>query len=168
MDGGEAVVIDAGAECRAYAADITRTIPVNGKFTGRQRELYELVLGAQRAAISALKPGMTLVGEGPGSLTKIAHDYIDARGKDRQGNPLGRYFLHGIGHHLGLDVHDPGDPHAPLEAGMVVTIEPGIYIADESIGVRIEDVVLVTENGGKVLSAALPSDIAAIEKATSR
>jgi Xaa-Pro aminopeptidase len=105
---------------------------------------------------------------GPGdTLTKIAHDYMDAHGKDLHGEPLGKYFIHGLGHPVGLQVHDPG-VDGPLEAGMVVTIEPGIYIPEESIGVRIEDVVLVTENGAKVLSAALPKEADEIEKAVAK
>ncbi|HTC36118.1 MAG TPA: M24 family metallopeptidase, partial [Bryobacteraceae bacterium] len=104
---------------------------------------------------------------GPGSLTSIAHDYIDAHGKDLHGEPLGKYFTHGIGHNVGLDVHDPPSD-APLEAGMVITIEPGVYIKDEQMGVRIEDVVLVTANGATVLSAALPKDPDELEKAVSK
>jgi Xaa-Pro aminopeptidase len=166
MDRGEVVVMDAAAQCSDYASDITRTIPVGGKFTPRQREIYQIVLGAQKAAIAALKPGVRMAGPGD-SLTKIARDYMDAHGKDQHGEPLGKYFIHGLGHQVGLDVHDPG-VDGPLEAGMVVTIEPGIYIPEESIGVRIEDVVLVTENGAKVLSAALPKDADEIEKAVAK
>jgi Xaa-Pro aminopeptidase len=163
MDRGELVVIDAAAECDGYASDITRTIPVGGKFTAREREVYEVVLGAQKAAIAAVKPGAWLGGAGA-SLTKIARDYIDAHGKDLRGNPLGKYFTHDIGHQVGLEVHDPPSD-GPLEAGMVITIEPGVYIAEEKLGVRIEDVVLVTPSGAKVLSAALAKEPDEIEKA---
>jgi Xaa-Pro aminopeptidase len=166
MDNGEVVVMDAAAQCGDYASDITRTVPVGGKFTPRQREIYQIVLGAQKAAIAALKPGVRMAGPGD-SLTKIARDYMDAHGRDQHGQPLGKYFIHGLGHPVGLQVHDPGID-APLEAGMVVTIEPGIYIPEESIGVRIEDVVLVTENGAKVLSAALPKEADEIEKAVAK
>jgi Xaa-Pro aminopeptidase len=166
MDQGEVVVMDAAAQCADYASDITRTLPVGGKFTARQREIYKIVLGAQKAAIAALKPGVRMAGPGD-SLTKIARDYMDAHGRDLHGEPLGKYFIHGLGHQVGLDVHDPGID-GPLEAGMVVTIEPGIYIPEESIGVRIEDVVLVTENGAKVLSAALPKEADEIEKAVAK
>jgi Xaa-Pro aminopeptidase len=166
MDRGEVVVMDAAAQCDDYASDITRTIPVGGKFSARQREIYQIVLGAQKAAIAALKPGVRMSGPGD-TLTKIAHDYMDAHGKDLHGEPLGKYFIHGLGHPVGLQVHDPG-LDGPLEAGMVVTIEPGIYIPEESIGVRIEDVVLVTENGAKVLSAALPKEADEIEKAVAK
>ncbi len=103
-------------------------------------------------------------GNGPNSLQKIAREELDSRGKDRNGKPLGRYFTHGLGHHVGLAVHDPGDPKAPLKAGMVITIEPGVYIPEENIGVRIEDMVLVTSDGGRVLSAALPKELAEIER----
>lgn len=166
MDSGEVVVMDAAAQCSDYASDITRTVPVSGKFTPRQREIYQIVLGAQKAAIAAMKPGVRMAGPGD-TLTKIARDYMDAHGRDLHGEPLGKYFVHGLGHQVGLQVHDP-NIDGPLEAGMVVTVEPGIYIPEESIGVRIEDVVLVTENGAKVLSAALPKEADEIEKAVAK
>jgi len=163
MDSGEVVVMDAAAECNDYASDLTRTLPVGGKFSARQREIYQIVLGAQKAAIAAVKPGARLSGDGE-TLTKVARDYMDGHGKDLHGETLGKYFTHGIGHQVGLEVHDP-NVEGPLEAGMVITIEPGIYIPEEKIGVRIEDVVLVTENGAKVLSAALAKEPEQIEKA---
>jgi len=163
LDSGETVVADVGAECSDYATDVTRTVPAGGKFTPRQRELYEIVLGAQKAAIAAIKPGMRLRAEGP-SLHQIAYDYINTHGHDSHGQPLGKYFVHGLGHYVGLDVHDPGDPAAPLKVGTVLTIEPGVYIPEENIGIRIEDIVVVTVDGCKVLSAALPREIADIEK----
>ncbi|HEV2687074.1 MAG TPA: Xaa-Pro peptidase family protein [Bryobacteraceae bacterium] len=166
MDRGEVVVMDAAAECDGYASDITRTIPVGGKFNARQREIYQIVLGAQNAAIAAAKPGVRMGGP-TDSLTKIAKDYMDAHGKDLHGQPIGKYFIHGLGHHVGLQVHDAG-LDVPLEAGMVVTIEPGIYIPEEGIGVRIEDVILITENGAKVLSAALVREPNEIEKALAK
>jgi Xaa-Pro aminopeptidase len=165
MDAGEIAVIDVGAECDHYASDITRTVPVNGKFTARQREIYDVVLGAQKAAIAAVKPGMTIGRKTPNSLYKIAYDYINMHGKDLHGQPLGKYFTHGLSHHVGLDVHDESDNDEPLAAGMVITIEPGVYIPEEKLGVRIEDVVLVTETGAKVLSSALPVDPGEIERA---
>lgn len=165
MERGELVVMDAAAECQSYASDITRTVPVGGKFSPRQRQLYEVVLGAQKAAIAAVKPESTLAGDGE-SLTKIARDYMDAHGKDLHGAPLGKYFTHDIGHQVGLDVHDPPSD-GPLEAGMVITIEPGVYIPEEKLGLRIEDVVLVTPTGARVLSAALPKEPEEIEKALS-
>lgn len=168
MDAGEVLLMDVGAECAGYAADITRTIPVSGKFTRRQREIYDIVLGAQKAAIAAVKPGQTLSKTAPNSLYRIAYDYIDSHGKDLHGDSLGKYFTHGLGHHVGLDVHDASDPSAPLEAGMVITIEPGIYIPEEDLGVRIEDMVLVTEQGAKLLSAALPREPGEIEKLLAR
>ena len=164
IDAGEVLLMDVGAECAGYASDITRTIPVSGKFTHRQREIYEIVLGAQKAAIAAVKPGQSLSKTVPNSLYHIAYDYIDSHGKDLHGDSLGKYFTHGLGHHVGLDVHDAYDPAATLEAGMVITIEPGIYIPEENLGVRIEDMVLVTEHGAKLLSAALPREPGEIEK----
>jgi len=160
-DSGEVMLMDVGAECSDYAMDVTRTVPVNGKFTPRQREIYEIVLGAQKAAIAALKPGAKMRGEG--SLTEIVQKYFDSHGKDLHGDPLGKYFVHGLGHPVGLDVHDPGDT-STIKAGMVVTIEPGLYIPEESIGVRIEDTLLVTESGSKNLSGALPHEPDEIER----
>jgi Xaa-Pro aminopeptidase len=165
LDAGEVVVMDVAAECDGYASDITRSVPVSGKFSPREREIYEVVLGAHNTAIAAIRPGMTLGRRTPNSLYKVAYDYIDTHGKDLHGEPLGKYFTHGLSHHVGLDVHDLSDTQAPLKAGMVITIEPGIYIPEENIGVRIEDVVLVTETGSKVLSAALPVNPDEIERA---
>ena len=171
MDLGELLLMDTAAQCSDYASDVTRTIPVSGKFTPRQRELYEIVLGAQNAVIAAMKPGVRMGGppgdEDPHTLKKIAVDYMNAHGKDRHGEPLGKYFIHGLGHNVGLDVHDATVP-GPLEEGMVVTVEPGIYIPEEGIGIRIEDVVLVTAKGSKVLSAALPREPDEIEKALAK
>jgi len=164
IDSGEVVLMDVGAECSDYATDITRTVPANGKFTDRQREIYNIVLGAQKAAIAAIKPGVRVRGEAP-SLQQIARDYINTHGKDLHGDSLGKYFTHGLSHHVGLDVHDPSnDPNDTLRPGMIITIEPGVYIPEENIGVRIEDTLLVTENGSKNLSGGLPREAAEIEK----
>ncbi len=168
MDRGEVLLMDVAAECDMYASDITRTVPVGGKFSKRQREIYEIVLGAQKAAIAAVKPGATLSKTHPDSIYKAAFNYIDSHGKDRKGESLGKYFPHGIGHHLGLEVHDANDPSMPLEEGMVITIEPGIYIPEENLGVRIEDVVVVTRDGCKVLSGSLPREVGEIERAVGK
>ena len=161
-DSGEVLLMDVGAQCSDYAMDVTRTVPVNGKFTPRQREIYEIVLGAQKAAIAAMKPGAKMRGDG--SLTEIVRDYFNSHGKDLHGEPLGKYFVHGLGHSVGLDVHDPPSDVGPLRAGMVITIEPGLYIPEENIGVRIEDTLLVTESGAKNLSGALPREPGEIER----
>lgn len=163
MDSGEVVVMDVAAECSDYATDVTRTVPVNGKFSARQKEIYEIVLGAQKAAIAAVKPGMK-TGRGEGTLQQLAYDYINTHGKDSHGAPLGKYFTHGLSHHVGLDVHDPSEPGVELKAGMVITIEPGIYIPEENIGVRIEDTILVTDTGCKILSGGLPKEVEEIER----
>ena len=113
--------------------------------------------------LAALKPGMTLGRSTPNSLFVIAFNYMNSHGTDRQGRTLGRYFIHGLGHHIGLNVHDAGDPNRPLEPGMVITIEPGLYLPDENLGVRIEDDVLITETGYKLLTARLPRTVAEIE-----
>jgi Xaa-Pro aminopeptidase len=161
---GDIVVMDVGAQYSGYAADITRTVPANGKFTSRQREIYDIVLGAQNAALAALKPGADMCRKGKQSLFKIAYDYINSHGKDQNGKPLGQYFIHGLGHNIGLDVHDPGDSCRSLLPGQVVTMEPGIYIPEENLGVRIEDDVLITETGYELLSSKLPRSAEEIEK----
>jgi Xaa-Pro aminopeptidase len=152
MQNGDIVVMDVGGEYGMYASDITRTAPVNGKFSARQREIYEIVLGAQEAAIHAFQAGKSkLGGDGPDSLQKVAVDYINSHGKDQHGQPLGKYFIHGLGHHVGLNVHDANDPSLPLDKGMVFTLEPGIYIPEEKLGVRIEDMFYVDQSGKLVM-----------------
>lgn len=164
MAAGDLVVIDAAGSYSGYASDLTRTLPVSGRFTPRQREIYEIVLGAQRAAIAAARPGVPLR-RGEDSLHQIALDYINkSPGRDQQGRTLGRYFIHGLGHGVGLNVHDPMDYGAALAAGMVVTIEPGIYIPEENLGVRIEDVIVITPDGHEVLSARLPGEASEVER----
>jgi len=159
MDGGELVVIDAAGSYGGYASDITRTLPVNGRFTPRHREIYDIVRGAQAAAFAAARPVTTMR-----ALGRIAQDYINTHGKDLHGEPLGKYFIHGLGHSVGLNVHDPMDTATTLAPGMVLTIEPGIYIPEEKIGVRIEDMILITADGCEVLTKRLPSDPAEIER----
>ena len=160
---GDVVVIDVGGEYGGYTADITRTLPANGKFSARQREIYDIVLGAQNAALAAVKPGAKMYG-GAGSLQQIVTDYFRTHGHDKEGRSLDRYYIHGISHHLGLDVHDPGDRERPLEPGMAITVEPGLYIPEENLGVRIEDDVLVTKDGYQILTARLPGSADEIEK----
>jgi Xaa-Pro aminopeptidase len=153
---GDVVCIDSGAFHAGYGADISRTVPVSGKFTKRQKEVYEIVLKAQESAIKAVKPGVTL-----GELDAVARAVIVKAG-------YGDNFIHSIGHHLGLETHDRCGPMAPLEAGAVITIEPGIYLPDEAIGIRIEDDIVVTAKGHKNLSKNIPKSVVAIEKAMRR
>jgi Xaa-Pro aminopeptidase len=164
---GDVVVIDVGCEYSHYITDITRTLPANGKFTPRQREIYDIVLGAQRAAIEKFRAGKSTLGrEGADSLYQAAYDYINTHGKDRQGRPLGQYFIHGLGHHVGLNVHDPAEAGHTLDPGMVFTIEPGIYIPEEKIGVRIEDMFYVAPDGTLVeLTKGLPRTADEVEGA---
>jgi Xaa-Pro aminopeptidase len=164
MHEGDVVVIDAAGAYSGYTSDITRTLPVNGHFNPRQRELYEVVLGAQNAALSEAKPGMNLGRRGPKGLHEVAFEYINTHGKDLHGEPLGKYFIHGLSHSVGLNVHDPFDYNQPLQPGMVVTVEPGIYIPEEKIGIRIEDLILITEDGAEVLTARLPRTVELIER----
>jgi Xaa-Pro aminopeptidase len=164
---GDLVLIDAAGEYSMYASDITRTMPANGKFTARQREIYDIVLGAQQAAIAAFQSGKSsLRRDDPNSLYKAAYDYINSHGKDSHGRPLGQYFIHGLSHYVGLNVHDEGDYSVPVGPGMVFTIEPGIYIPEEKLGVRIEDIFYV-DSGGKLinLTAALPHTADEVEHA---
>jgi Xaa-Pro aminopeptidase len=167
IQAGDLVVIDAAGEYSMYASDITRTLPASGKFTPRQREIYDIVLGAQQAAIAAFKSGKSnLRRNDPDSLYKVAFDYINSHGKDSRGDPLGKYFIHGLSHYVGLNVHDAGDYNVPLGPGMVFTIEPGIYIPEEKLGVRIEDTLYVDENGKLVnLGASLPHTAEEVERA---
>jgi len=167
MKSGDVVVIDAAGEYSMYASDITRTLPINGHFTDRQREIYDIVLGAQQAAEAAFKSGKsTMKRDGSDdSLYEVARNYIKAHGKDLHGEPLDKYFIHGLGHPVGLNVHDAADPEARLGPGQVFTIEPGIYIPEENLGVRIEDDYWVDPDGKLVkLSAALPSKAEDVEK----
>ena len=181
LNDGDLVLIDAGCEFAMYAGDITRTFPVNGKFSQPQREIYELVLKAQKRAIELLVPGNSI---------KQANDEvirIKTQGLVNLGILNGdvdtlieqqayrQFYMHGLGHWLGLDVHDVGsygqDKQRILEIGMVITVEPGIYISEDAdvpeqykgIGVRIEDNLLMTEYGNKILTAAAPKEIADIE-----
>jgi Xaa-Pro aminopeptidase len=166
MKAGGVVVIDAAGEYSMYASDITRTLPINGHFTVRQREIYDIVLATQQAAEAAFKSGKsTMKRDSPDSLYKVAYEYINSHGKDLHGDTLGKYFIHGLGHPVGLNVHDATDPNAPLGPGQVFTIEPGIYIPEESLGVRIEDDYYVDQEGKLIkLSVALPSKAEDIEK----
>src|SRR6185437_9495154 len=166
IQSGDLVLMDAAGEYSLYASDITRTVPANGKFTPRQREIYEVVLGAQKAAIAAFQSGKSHLRRGqPGSLHDVAFNYINTHGKDLHGQPLGKYFIHGLSHYVGLNVHDPGDYNIPLAPGMVFTIEPGIYIPEEKIGVRIEDMFYVDKNGKLIrLTEALPQTPDEIER----
>jgi Xaa-Pro aminopeptidase len=167
MKAGDVVVIDAAGEYSMYAADITRTLPVNGRFSARQREIYDIVLGAQEAAAAAFKSGKsTLKRSDPDSLYRVAYNYINTHGKDLHGEPLGKYFIHGLSHYIGLNVHDPGDYDVALGPGMAFTIEPGIYIPEENLGVRIEDDFYVDQSGKLInLSGGLPSKAEDVEKA---
>ena len=160
-ENGDLIVIDAAAEWGQYTADVTRTFPVNGKFTPRQKAIYDLVLGAQQAAFDSVRPGVTLF-----QLDAIARRYM----REHSGTLCGdktcddrEFFNHGLGHPIGMDVHDVGFGR-PLEVGAVFTIEPGIYIQAENLGVRIEDDVLVTAKGGEWLSAGAPRTTDAIER----
>jgi len=157
---GDLVVLDVGGEYGYYSADVTRTVPISGKYTPRQRQIYELVLGTQQAAIDSVRPGMTV-----GQLNKISREYMKAHSGTLCGTTTcDTYYIHGLSHWLGMDVHDVGDYTTPFAPGMVLTVEPGIYIPDEQLGVRIEDDVLVTDAGHDLLSSKAPRSPDEIEK----
>ena len=189
---GHLVLVDAGCEVSGYASDITRTWPINGRFSEPQKEIYELVLKAEKAGISACQVGSPwthmhrvvseIIAQGLIDLGVLKCDIHEALGDENKlDGPFRNFFMHGTGHFLGLDVHDvgggrQGDPGAPesLEQGMVLTIEPGLYFADwrsdikiperySGIGIRIEDDVLITNDGPVVLSASCPKEISEIE-----
>jgi Xaa-Pro aminopeptidase len=169
--GGDLVLIDFGAEYAHYAADVTRTVPVSGKFKKRQKEVYNAVLNVQKAAIKLLNPGKTIdeVSREVGKVMEselIRIKLLKAADVKKQSadQPLyKKYFPHGTSHHLGLDVHDYGDRHRKLVPGMVLTCEPGIYIKEEGIGIRIENDILITKNGPLDLTAGIPREVDEIE-----
>ena len=152
---GDLVVIDSGADFGGYAADVTRTLPVGGIFTKRAKEIYSIVLKSLEAATKTAKAGCTFA-----QIDASARKIITNAG-------YGDHFIHGIGHHLGLEVHD-ATPPGPIKAGAIITIEPGIYIPKESLGVRIEDDILITKDGAVNLTKRIPKSIAAIERAMAK
>jgi len=158
---GDLVVIDAAAEWGQYTADITRTFPVNGKFTVRQKAIYDLVLATQQAAFDSIRVGETTMRQ----LNQIAREYMKAHSDTLCGEKTcDTFYIHSLGHWIGMDVHDVGDYSTPLQPGMTFTLEPGIYLPDEALGVRIEDCVLITADGPVWLSAAAPRTTADIER----
>jgi Xaa-Pro aminopeptidase len=171
IQAGELVLIDFGAEFAHYAGDITRTVPASGRFTPRQKEVYNAVLRVQKAAIDLLRPGATLdrYGEEVGRVAEhelIGLGLLDAqavRDQPKEKPLYKKFFPHGTSHHLGLDVHDVGDRCRAFEPGMVFTCEPGFYIREEGIGVRIENDILITSDGPVDLTADVPREADEIE-----
>jgi Xaa-Pro aminopeptidase len=172
---GELILMDFGAEYGGYAADLTRTVPVNGKFTRRQRNVYNACLRLHDYAKSLLKPGITItkytdkVGEeATQQFLKIGLlKKSEVKNEDPENRAYRKYLYHGISHHLGIDVHDLGTRTEPIKPGMVFTVKPGIYIEEEKMGVRIENNVWITRNGNKDLMQNIPitaEDIEAIMK----
>lgn len=172
---GELVLMDFGAEYGYYCADLTRTVPVNGKFTKRQKTVYNACLHLHDYAKSLLKPGITIVDytdkvgeEATKQFLKIGLlKQSDVKNEDAENRAYRKYLYHGISHHLGIDVHDLGTRTEPIKAGMVFTVEPGIYIEEEQMGVRIENNIWITRNGNKDLMSNIPitaDDIEALMK----
>lgn len=170
---GELVLMDFGALYGGYAADLTRTVPVNGKFTQRQKEVYNACLQLHNYAKSLLKPGITIneytdkVGEeATQQFLKIGLlKESDVKNEDKENRAYRKYLYHGISHHLGIDVHDLGTRTEPIKPGMLFTVEPGIYIEEEDMGVRIENNVWITENGNIDLFEGIPITVEEIEAA---
>ncbi len=159
----EMVLLDVGADCLGYSADISRTFPVSGTFTPRQREVYQAVLDINKEIISMVKPGVTMT-----ELNKRTVELITAAlkklGLIEKDEEYRKYYMHSVGHHLGMDTHDVGPRDEPLIPGHVITVEPGLYIPEEAIGVRIEDDILVTEEGYINLSVSIPKEVAELEQ----
>jgi Xaa-Pro aminopeptidase len=169
---GELILMDFGAEYGGYCADLTRTIPVNGKFSARQKVVYNACLHLHNYAKSILKPGISIVdytekigNEATSQFVKIGLiTKADVKNEDNENRAYRKYLYHGISHHLGVDVHDLGTRTAPIKAGMVFTIEPGIYIEEEQMGVRIENNFWITKNGNIDLMKNIPITIEEIER----
>ncbi|WP_290792464.1 aminopeptidase P family protein [Flavihumibacter sp. UBA7668] len=169
---GELLLMDFGAEYGGYNADLTRTIPVNGKFTKRQKEVYNACLHLHNYAKSILKPGITILQYTDKVGEEASKQFLkigllkkeDLKNEDPENRAYRKYLYHGISHHLGLDVHDLGTRTEPIKAGMVFTIEPGIYIEQEQMGVRIENNFWITRTGNKDLMANIPITAEEIER----
>ena len=173
---GELILMDFGAEYGNYAADLSRTIPVNGKFTKRQKEVYNAVLAVHNYAKSILKPGISIVDytrkaseEMEKQLLKIGLlTKTDIKNQDKDNPAYRKYFYHGITHHLGIDVHDVGTRVLPVKEGMLFTVEPGIYIEEEQMGIRIENNIWITKTGHIDLFKNIPITVEEIEAAMKR
>ncbi len=169
---GELILMDFGAEYGGYCADLTRTVPVNGKFTKRQKQVYNACLDLHNYAKTLLKPGITLVDytdkvgdEATTIFQKIGLiSKSDVKNEDPENRAYRKYLYHGISHHLGIDVHDLGTKTAPIEAGMVFTVEPGIYIEEEQMGIRIENNLWITKSGHIDLMKNIPISVEDIER----
>lgn len=157
------VLCDLGAAFNYYHGDITRTFPVNGKFTQEQKEIYNIVLKAEEETIKAIKPGETFVSINEVTKKALAEG-LKSIGLINKDEELTKYYYHSVSHHLGLDTHDVEDYEAPFAEGMVLTVEPGLYIAEKEIGIRIEDDVVVTKNGCEILSKNIIKTIEEIEE----
>lgn len=173
---GELLLMDFGAEYGGYCADLTRTVPVNGKFTRRQKAVYNACLQIHNYAKSLLKPGITLVDYTEKVGEEATRQFLklslitksDVKNEDKANRAYRKYLYHGISHHLGIDVHDLGTKTGPLKPGMLLTIEPGIYIEEEQMGVRIENNVVITRTGNKDLFAGIPITAEEIEAGMKR
>ena len=162
INDNELLLLDLGALYNNYASDITRTYPANGKYSERQKEVYEVVLEANKKTIEWLKPGKTLQ-EFNEFGKQILINGAKKLGLIKNDEEITKYYYHSLGHYLGLDVHDVGDYTKPIPVGAIITVEPGLYIAEENIGIRIEDDILITEDGGINLSSHIIKEVKDIE-----
>ncbi|MBV1756378.1 MAG: aminopeptidase P family protein [Dethiosulfatibacter sp.] len=160
---GKLILFDLGANKNKYCSDITRTVPVDGVYNDRQKELYTIVLEANKKVIDASKPGITINELNEIAKSVIFEGLLHLKMLSNM-DELTKFYYHGVSHYLGLDVHDVGDREKPLEAGCIITVEPGLYVWDEEIGIRIEDDILITENGNINLSSEIPKEIYEIEE----
>jgi Xaa-Pro aminopeptidase len=156
------VLFDLGVDYDYYCSDVTRTIPSSGKFTKRQKEVYEVVLEANKKSIEWLRPGVTIK-EFNDYGKKILIEGAKKLGLIKEDSEISKYYYHSLGHYLGLDVHDVGNYAKPIPEGALITIEPGLYIAEEGIGIRIEDDVVVTKDGAINLTKDIIKEVADIE-----
>ena len=160
---GDLILLDLGTKWEGYCSDITRTYPINGKYTERQRQVYDIVLKANRAVVDAAKPGVTTL-ELNNICKKVLAEGCIELGLIKEESEIGKYYMHGVAHHLGIDVHDVTVPaNDKLRPGAVITDEPGLYIDEWEIGIRIEDDLLITEDGCEVLSEGIMRDPDEIE-----
>jgi len=167
IEEGQLVLMDVGAAYNNYSADITRCFPISESFSERQKQIYQLVLNAQKEIIEMIKPGVTLMDLQVKTRELLAESALEIE-LIKDLDEITKYYMHGVSHFLGLDTHDLGGRNAVLDVGNVITVEPGIYIPEENLGVRIEDDVLVTEDGHYVLSHNIPKEISEIEEIRSK
>ena len=167
IEEGELVLFDLGYRYNGYSADISRTYPVNGVFSDEQKKIYQAVLTCNKEIINYIKPGLCIKDLQEKAIEILKREAVKA-GLVKEDEDIKKYYIHNVSHHLGLDTHDVGGRETILVPGNVITVEPGLYFVEKGIGVRIEDDVLVTENGSECLSKGIKKEISDIEKMLSK